>query len=58
MLDAVSELVDGFQPAYGVPVLLGLALAFLFPSSKAFVRPEDKRAYRVIDFRDHPDMPV
>ncbi|MCB9593001.1 MAG: prolipoprotein diacylglyceryl transferase [Sandaracinaceae bacterium] len=44
----MSELVDGFQPAYGVPVLLGLALAFLFPSSKAFVRPEDKRAYRVI----------
>ncbi|MCA9610248.1 MAG: prolipoprotein diacylglyceryl transferase [Myxococcales bacterium] len=44
----MSELIDGFEPAYAIPVLAGIALALLFPSSKAFVRPEDKKRYRLI----------
>ncbi len=44
----MQELLDGFEPAYGLPVLAGIALAVLFPSSRAFARPEDRRRYRVI----------
>jgi phosphatidylglycerol:prolipoprotein diacylglycerol transferase len=46
--DLIERLGDGFEPAYGLPVLLGIALALFFPSSKAFVREEDKRRYRFI----------
>lgn len=48
MSDLLERLGDGFQPAYGLPVLLGIGLALFFPSSKAFVRPEDKKRYRFI----------
>ncbi len=47
-MDLVSRLAHGLQPAYGLPVLAALALALLFPSSRAFVRPEDKKRYRRI----------
>lgn len=44
----MQELIDGFEPAYALPVIAGIALALLFPSSKAFVQPEDRRRYRTI----------
>lgn len=44
----MDELLEGFEPAYGLPVLAGIALAIFFPSSRAFARPEERRAYRII----------
>jgi phosphatidylglycerol---prolipoprotein diacylglyceryl transferase len=38
----------GYQPAYVVPVLLGLALTVLFPASRAFPDPRQRMIYRIV----------
>ena len=39
---------DAFRPTYAIPVLLGLALAALFPASAAIADPESRRKYRIL----------
>jgi phosphatidylglycerol:prolipoprotein diacylglycerol transferase len=43
-----DRLLDGFEPGYAIPVLAGILLALLFPSSKQFEDADDKRRYRLI----------
>ncbi len=39
---------DAFRPSYAIPVLVGLALAALFPASRAIQDPEARRKYRIL----------
>jgi phosphatidylglycerol:prolipoprotein diacylglycerol transferase len=38
----------GFQPSYVIPVLLGVALAALFPASRTFETPRERHVYRIV----------
>src|SRR5689334_16920503 len=48
LLPMLETLQRGFRPAYVIPVLAGLALALLFPSSKAIADPIARRKYRLL----------
>lgn len=39
---------DAFRPTYAIPVLIGLALAALFPASRAIRDAESRRKYRIL----------
>jgi phosphatidylglycerol:prolipoprotein diacylglycerol transferase len=38
----------GYQPAYVIPVILGLLLTVLFPASRTFASPRQRSIYRIL----------